>query len=201
MSLQSRLQKQIRIAAKKFNGVHRFIDPTVHKDGEGGNYPERMFSYYYIQAIAAALKPATVLLELPVTGKNKRRMDNHVDALIFNDKEMVVAEFKLGWAQSHWDALARDLRRLRGSVALEIQNKFIDKQRRRAWIFLGADCYRQSVAEVWKSGISLNKRILPCALGKSDFRDYERVWKDVGTGFDGHYLTWALLPYDEMKWR
>jgi hypothetical protein len=125
-------------------------------------------------------------------------MDNHIDALIFNDHEVIVAEFKLGWAPSHWEALARDLARLQGPIAQEIRRKFTDKRRRRPWVFLGADCWRKNVADAWKSGKPMTKRVLSPALGKAH-RDYVHVWLEKGTGFDGYYLTWALLPYDEMS--
>ncbi len=126
-------------------------------------------------------------------------MDNHIDALIFNDHDMVAAEFKVGWAQSHWDALAKDLARLQGPAAREVRKKFIDKRRRRSWIFLGTDCWRQNIANiVWKLGNPEKRRALPAALGRAH-RDYVTVWKDEGPGFDGYYLTWALLPFDKLR--
>lgn len=112
MELKRRLRRELLATAETFAATLNHIEPTVHLDpnDENNNYPERMFSYYYIQALAKALAPASRLLELPVTGKRGHRMVNHVDALIFNDREVIVAEFKLGWAQSHWEALSRALR-------------------------------------------------------------------------------------------
>ena len=130
--------------------------------------------------------------------KRGRKQDNHIDALEFNDREVVVAEFKVAWAQSHWDALTRDLARLQGPVSQEMRRKFIDKRRRCPWVFLGADCWRQKVADVWKSGSTAGRRTVPPALDKAH-RDYVRVWAEEGTSFDGYYLTWALLPFDEMS--
>lgn len=178
---------------EEFADVLDHINPT-----DDNNYTERMVSYYYIQALAKALAPASVLLELPVTGKCSQHANNHVDALIFNDREVIVAEFKVGWAPSHWEALARDLARLQGPIAQEIRRKFIDKRRRRPWVFLGADCWRQKVADVWKSGNTAGRRTVPRALGKAH-RDYVCVWAEKGASFDGYYLTWALLPFDEMS--
>ncbi len=199
MELKGRLRRELVATARAFTDALDHINPTAHiNPTDDSNYPERMVSYYYIQALARALAPASVLLELPVTGKRGHRMDNHVDALIFNDREVIVAEFKLGWAPSHWEALARDLARLQGPVAREIRRKFTDKRRRRPWVFLGADCWRENVADVWKSGKPAIRRTLPPALGKA-YRDYVPVWEEKGTSFDGYYLTWALLPFDEMS--
>src|SRR5712691_263014 len=120
MDLKRRLRRALKATAKEFDEALTPFDPT---SGDK-TYPERMVSYYYIQGLATALASASVLLELPVTGKGGHRMDNHVDALIFNDREVVVAEFKLGWAPSYWSALARDLARLQGPVAQEIRGRF-----------------------------------------------------------------------------
>ncbi len=191
MNLKRRLHRALAIKAKEFNhALGQGFEPTT------GNYPERMVSYYYIQAIAMALPRANVFLEVPVTGKRGRKQDNHIDALVFNDREIVIAEFKVGWAQSHWDALARDLARLQGPVAQEIRGKF-KKAGRHPWIFLGADCWRQKVADVWKSGNTVGRRTVPPTLGKAH-RDYVRVWEGTEKSCDGYYLTWALLPFDEM---
>ena len=156
-----------------------------------------MFSHYYIQALKKALSLGHVLLELPVTGRLGNRINDHIDALIFNDSELIVAEFKVGWAQSDWENLETDLVRLRGPVAQEIGKKFTQKQRRHPWIFLGVDCWRKSVADTWKSGKPSIRHKLPDAFANAR-RDYLQIWKEKGEGFDGYYLMWALLPYDEM---
>ena len=194
MELQRRIDKALSATTEELAHTLDEIDPTDN------NYPERMVSYFYIQALARALKTESVLLELPVTGKRSQRANNHVDALIFNDREVIVAEFKVGWAPSHWEALARDLARLRGPVAQEIGRKFYKKQRRRPWIFLGADCWKPHIADAWKSGKPAKGWTLPPALGKAH-RNYVQVWSEKGPGFDGYYLTWALLPFDEMSTR
>ena len=49
MELKGRLGKELRATAKTFADVLDQIDPTKN------NYPERMVSYYYIQALASAL--------------------------------------------------------------------------------------------------------------------------------------------------
>ena len=193
MELEQRLHRALAITTKEFNhALEQGFEPTA------GNYPERMFSYYYIRAIAMAVPRANVFLEVPVTGKRGHKQDNHIDALVFNNSEVVVAEFKVGWAQSHWDALTRDLARLQGPVAQDIRSKFSDKRPRRTWVFLGADCWRQRVADMWKSGNTAGRRTVPPALGKV-YRDYVCVWEGKGKSFDGYYLTWALLPFDEMS--
>ena len=187
MALEKRLGRELTATADTFNAALEHINPT------NGNYPERMVSYYYIQALAKTLAPASVLLELPVTGKHGRA-DNHIDALIFNDCELIVAEFKVGWASSHWQALAHDLSRLRGPVAQEILEKFYRKRRRKQWAFLGTDCCNRNDADVWKSGKPVRRRIVPPALLDA-YRDYVPVWHAKGPGYDGCYLTWALLPF------
>ena len=198
MALKNRLRKEIKAASETFSDVLNYISPTAHLHStEHNNYPERMFSHFYIKAIAKALNTDNVLLELPVRGKRGHRMDNHIDALIFNDRQIVVAEFKLGWAQSGWEALARDLVRLQGPVAQEIRKKFT-RQGRRPWIFVGTDCYRKNVAAVWKSGRAGARHRLPRALGNAH-RDFVPVWEEEGKNFDGHFLMWALLPYAEMS--
>ena len=193
MGLEERLRKALKATAKEFDDALTPFDPT---SGDK-TYPERMVSYYYIQALARALAPASVLLELPVTGERGHRMDNHVDALVFNDREVVVAEFKLGWAQSYWTSLARDLARLQGPVAQEIRGRFTDKRRRRPFVFLGADCWWQHVANVWKTGSRARGWTLPRTL-RTAHRDYLCVYRGRGKDYDGYYFTWALIPFDEM---
>ncbi len=178
--------------AELSHALEQGFDPTPN------NYPERMISYYYIRAIAKALPRSNVFLEVPVTGKRAHKRDNHVDALVFNEHEVVVAEFKVGWAQSHWEAITRDLERLQGPIANEIRGKFTDKRRRKPWIFLGTDCWRQNVADVWKAGTPMGRRTVPAPLSHAH-RDYSRVWEKTGPGFDGYYLTWALLPFDQYS--
>lgn len=161
-----------------------------------------MVSYYYIRAIAMAmaLPRAHVLLELPVSGKSGRKQDNHIDALIFNDREVVLAEFKVGWAPSHWEALARDFERLRGRVAKEILNKFKDGRRRRTFIFLGSDCWRLEKAETWKSGRSGKWNLpKPILAAHRAHRDYLPVYDENGKDYDGYYFTWAVIPFDEKS--
>jgi len=90
MDLKQRLLRALKTTTKEFNHALKRVEPTVGDK----TYPERMVSYYYIRAIAKALLPrANVLLELPVTGKHEHRQDNHIDALIFNDRELVVDGF------------------------------------------------------------------------------------------------------------
>jgi len=197
MDLKRRLRRALIITTKEFkHALEQDFEPT------SGNkaYPERMVSYYYIRAIAMALPRANVFLELPVTGKRGRKQDNHIDALVFNDREVVVAEFKVGWAPSHWEALARDFERLRGSVAKEIRKKFEGAPRGRAFIFLGTDCWRLEKAKAWKSGMESGRWNLPKPmLALAAHRDYLCVWTEKGKGFDGYYFTWAVIPYDEMS--
>jgi hypothetical protein len=192
LDIKKRISGALSETAEEFEGALDDIDPTR------GNYPERMVSYYYIQALVRALKTTSVLLELPVTGKRNNRADNHIDALVFNDREMIVAEFKVGWAPSHWESLARDLQRIQGPAGQEIGRKFLKKRHRKSWIFLGADCWYQHIAESWKSGEPIKRRALPPALGKACYRDYVRVWDLKGKDYDGYYLTWALFPFDQM---
>jgi len=192
LELKERVKRGVKAARKDFARTLDSIDPTYN------NYPERLVSHFYIRALAQALKTKSVLQELPVTGKASQRADNHVDALIFNDSELVVAEFKVGWAPSHWEALAKDLNRLRGPVAQQIARKFTDKQKRTAWIFIGADCWQPHIAEAWKLGKPARRWTLPSSLGNAYYRDYIRVWRDKGKGFNGYYLTWALFKFDEF---
>ena len=195
MRLEERFRKKLGTAAKAFRHALNQFEPT-----SGANsYPERMMSYYYIQALERALAPASVLLEIPVAGKRGRGRDNHIDALIFNDSEMVVAEFKRVLRPSRWGELARDLARLRGPVAQQIRERFGDDRRPpRPFILLGADCWYEHDADVWKSGRRAKGRPLPPTL-RTAHRDYLRVFPwDEGPGWDGYYFVWALLPFDEM---
>jgi hypothetical protein len=196
MDLKRRLHRALKITTKEFTRALDSFDPTVGDK----TYPERMVSYYYIRAIAKALHRANVLLELPVIGKHEHKQDNHIDALIFNDREVVVAEFKRGWAPSHWESLARDFERLRGpNVAKEIRRGFAGRQPPPAFIFLGADCWRQEKAKAWKSGMRSGKQWnLPKPM-LAAHRDYLTVYSDKeGKDYDGYYFTWAVIPFDEM---
>ncbi len=195
MDLKQRLRGALRITTKEFNRALDRFEPTAGDK----TYPERMVSYYYIRAIAKALPRANVLLELPVTGKRGRKQNNHIDALVFNDREVVAAEFKRGWAPSHWADLARDFERLRGVIAKEIRKGFIDGQRRRAFIFLGADCWYLEKARTWKSGVRSGQWNLPKPmLAPAAYRDYLRVYPDKGKDYDGYYFTWAVIPFDAV---
>ena len=195
MELAQRLSKALRVTSSDLNRALGCFDPAPGRDN---SYPERMVSYYYIRALAKALPGANVLLEIPVTGRSKRGWDNHIDALIFNDREVIAAEFKVAWAPSHWVALARDLERLRGSsVAKELRTGFTDRRRRRSYILLGADCWYRRRADAWKSGVRAGTRALPKSMLASQ-RDYLCVYPETGRDYDGYYLTWALFPFREM---
>ena len=194
MELRGRLRRALRDTAHAFDHALDSFTPIFG----ASTYPERMFSYYYIQALSIALKPANVLLELAVTGKGKRGKDNHIDALVFSDREVVVAEFKRAWTPSHWDDLARDLARLRGPIAREIRRGFTDGPKRQSFVLLGADCWGREAAKAWKSGSKVKQWVLPSRLHKAD-RDCLRVFpRGERTDYDGYYFTWALLPFDEM---
>lgn len=195
MGIAHRLRVALSTTSKVFNRALDSFDPAP---GAKNPYPERMVSYYYVQALAKALAPARVLLEVPLTGKSSRGRDNHVDALVFNDREVVVAEFKRAWTPSHWGDVARDLARLRGPFAREIHRGFVDGRRRRAYVLLGADCWYLEVANAWKSGASAKRWVLPPAFRRAH-RDKLSVygWPE-GPDLDGYYFTWALLPYNEM---
>lgn len=193
MGLEERIRGALVTSAKSFHHALDLYEPT----SEVNPYPERMVSYFYIQAIANALAPASVLLEIPVTGKHGREKDNHVDALVFNDSEVVVAEFKRAWTPSHWGNLARDFARLRGPVALEICRRFKGDRRRQPFILLGADCWRREVANAWKSGSRAKPWTLPSTFQKAH-RDTFCVYRWDGADYDGYYFTWAILPFDEM---
>jgi len=195
MELKERLRNALKVTASEFNCALDCFDPSP---GRVNTYPERMLSYYYIQALVRALPHTDVFLEIPVTGKSGRGRDNHIDALIFNDHEVVVAEFKVAWAPSHWVDLARDFDRLRGRrVAQEIRRGFTDNRRRRPFVFPGADCWYPERANAWKSGLPAGRWILPKPLLAAR-RDYLRIYPDKGSDFDGYYFTWALIDYDEM---
>ncbi len=195
MELKQRLRKALSDTAGEFNRALARFDPAPDRDN---SYPERMVSYYYVQALARALRTTNVFLEIPVKGRSKRGWDNHIDALIFNDHEVVVAEFKVAWAPEHWESLALDLERLkRTSVVKEIRKSFekaerVATRRRRSFIFLGADVWRPERAEAWKSGEKAGNWVLPKSMLLSQ-RDYVRVYRDKGKDFDGYYLTWALF--------
>lgn len=193
VQLGERLRNALKIGARDFSHALDCFDP---RPGRDNSYPERMVSYYYVQALARALPGAHVLLEIAITGESGREFDNHVDALVFNDHELVVAEFKVSWAPSHWVHLARDLERLRGPVAKQIRTGFAVRGRR-AFIFLGTDCWHRGGADAWKAGTKFGKWILPESMHTSE-RDYLCVYPDKGRDFDGYYLTWALIPFREM---
>ena len=193
-ALRYRLRRSLERAAKRFNHALNQFDPTT---GEK-TYPERMVSYYFVRAVGEALQGANVLLEMPVTIGG--RQDNHIDALIYSEQEVVLAEFKRGWAPSHWKSLATDYERLqRVSLTKEIQSKFRIRCPRRAYIFLGTDCWVEWIGEIWKTGESSRGWTLPKMLHETT-RDYVRVYKcepdDKGKGYDGYYFAWALAPYD-----
>ena len=195
MDLKKRLHRALTSTAREFNRSLDRFDPTIGDK----TYPERMVSYYFIRAVAKALPPANVLLELPVIGKRKHIQDNHIDALVFNDRELVLAEFKRGWAPGHWESLYRDFERLKGSnVAKEIRRGFRNDQHRRAYIFLCADCWYLEKAKAWKSGKPLGaKWSLPKPM-LAAHRDYLTVYSEIGKDYDGYYFTWALIPLDKM---
>ncbi len=202
MDLKQRLRKALTITTREFKiALDQGFEPTT------GNkvYPERMVSYYYIRAIAMALSPpmalspANVFLELPATGTRGGKQDNHIDALVFNHDVVVVAEFKVGWAPSHWDALARNLKRLRGPIAKEIRKKSKGGPQRRPFIFLGSDCWYPEKAKVWTSGMQSGGWSLPKPMLAAHHRDYLCVYPDKGKGYDGYYFTWAVFDFDEMS--
>jgi hypothetical protein len=200
MGLEQRLRNALKVTADEFNRALYQFDPTPDRSN---SYPERMVSYYYVRALARALPRANVFLEIPIRGRSNRGWDNHIDALIFNDREVIVAEFKVAWAPEHWESLARDLARLRrASVAEEIRMCFDKAERvaprpRRPFIFLGADVWRPERAEAWKSGDNAGNWALPTSMLASR-RDYVCVYPDKGKDFDGYYLTWALFDFNEM---
>lgn len=195
MQIAQRVRAALTTTSKVLGRALDSFDPAP---GAKNPYPERMVSYYYIQALVKALAPAMALLEVPVTGRSGRGRDNHVDALVFNDRELVVAEFKRAWTPSHWSDLARDLARLRGPVGREIRRGFIDGRRRRPYILLGADCWYLEVANAWKSGSPAKQWVLPRVF-RGAHRDNLTVYEwPQGPDLDGYYFTWALLPYDEM---
>lgn len=192
MELEKRLYKSLKVMAREFNGALDRFDPAPSRTN---SYPERMVSYYYIQAIARALPGANVLLEIPVTGESRRGWDNHIDALVFNDREVVAAEFKVAWAPSHWVALARDLERLRKArVMREIRAGFSGRGRRRWYILLGSDCWYRARAEAWKSGKKAGNWVLPESM-RASHRGYICVYPNQGKDFDGYYFTWALMDF------
>jgi hypothetical protein len=192
MDLAQRIRSALGTTAREFNRALTHFDPAP---GRVNTYPERMVSYYYIRALSRALASGRVLLEIPVKGKSKRGWDNHIDALIFSDGELVLAEFKVAWAPSHWPALAQDLERLRTpSVNREIRACFTDRQRRHSYVFLGADCWYRKRAETWRSGVDSGKWILPRSM-RSSHRDFVCVYDEFGKDYDGYYLTWALAPF------
>lgn len=146
MRLERRLRRALEVAKDDFDRALASYEPTSGVN----SYPERMISYYYIQALAKALQPASVLLEIPVAGARGHRRDNHIDALIFNDRETIIAEFKRAWTPSHWRDLAGDLKRVQGRAGREMRKRFEDNHKRRSFVFLGADCWYSEVAEAWK---------------------------------------------------
>ena len=194
MTLERRLFSALKVAAEDFVRALEFFEPTSGPNA----YPERMVSYYYIQALAKALgKSPNVFLEVPFAGKRGGKKDNHIDALVFNDREMVMAEFKRAWTPSQWRSLATDLKRLQGRAGREIRRSFEDSDKRRSFVFLGADCWRADVAKVWKTDSKVRLWTVPPTL-RNAHREYLRVFSGKGKDYDGYYLTWALIPLDNM---
>ena len=189
MNFEDKIRRAVKAACPAFARTTEAFSLTF-----GVNpYPERTISYYYVAALKEALKPANVLLEIPVAGLRVGRHDNHIDALVFNDRCAVMAEFKRVWTPDHWEWLADDLKRLKTRACREISERFTDKRKRRCFIFLGADCWRLEVAQVWKTGIKTEKWKLPPVLLAGN-RGYSTVWRETGKDYDGYYFTWALLP-------
>ena len=192
MSLQERLRQAIKAAARKFNRTIDSYEPTF----DANPYPERLVTYYYVQALANALGSGSVLLEVPVTGSSGKRRDNHIDALVFSEHDLVLAEFKRAWTPSHWKLLAADLKRLQELAGREVRGRFRHGPQRRAWLLLGSDCWREAVANVWKSGSAAKGWAVPTPFLRAD-RDYVTVYRENGQDYDGYYLTWALVRLGE----
>ncbi len=152
-------------------------------------YPERMLTYYLIQAVARCLKRPQVLLEVPIRNPADTRDDNHIDAIVFDKDAAFLCEFKRAWAPRHWVDLAADARRVR---ALEdgLGRRFSHRPHR-LFGFYAADCWYKAVAAAWCTGTTYRRWQLP-----EVFRPMRRgsctVFERKGTSFDGHYLTWAL---------
>ena len=202
----TRINERIRANASLLDGARRHFRLAVGKNA----YPERTVSHFFIRALVEALSPdpqantpasgtgASALLEVAVVSGTSGRVDNHLDALVFNEDTAILAEFKRAWSPSHWKDLAADVRRVRGLVAQDIGARFLDHGTRQLIGFYGVDAWRQSVVDAWSSGQSHRNWNVPPEMAGMQ-RSAHVVWRDdspdrTGKDYDGYYLLWAFEP-------
>ena len=182
MNIEAELQ---RCAREIDNAVTAFDVCDLSRNG----YPERLLTYYLIQAVARCLERPKVLLEVPIRNPADTRDDNHIDAIVFDDATAFLCEFKRAWAPRHWVDLAADARRV-SAVEDDLALRF-GRRPRQLIGFYASDCWQKAVATAWCTGTSYKRWQLP-EVFRSMTRGSCTVSERKGTSFDGHYLTWAL---------
>lgn len=177
--------------AKHFTAAHDAFHITVDP---GNGYPERTVSRYMIQALVAAIPGSQCLLEVPISHPERKRQDEHIDALIFNDDLCVIAEFKRVYARHHWDWLGEDAIRLKLRVAPILHERFKDGRHRQVIKFVGADCWYADHARIWKGErtdeVKTKPGLLPPIIAGLH-RDALTLRGHQAAGMDGYYWLWA----------
>lgn len=161
----------------------------IPSEGRGGAYPERAITYFFIQALREAID-GTVILETPFQNQVTSKHEFHLDAVVFNDDLVILAEFKTAGAPAHWDLLAADFNRV-NAFAKVIDTRFRVAKPRRLFEFYGVDAWRERIAEVWLTGNPSHGWKLPDVFREMN-RGIERVWTKKAADFDSYHLLFAL---------
>lgn len=161
---------------------------------EGGAYPERAISHFFIRALMDAIQ-GTAVLEAAFPNVVTSKNDNHLDAIVFNAEVAILAEFKTAWAPIHWHYLAEDAGRVQ-RFAPGIAKRFRDGKQRRQFAFYGVDAWRLEIANAWENGEAYKKWTLPPVFAPMR-RGIQTVWRDEpgdskGKDYDGYYLLFAV---------
>lgn len=163
---------------------------------EGGAYPERSISHFYIRALMDAINGRAVL-EPSFPNDRTQKNDHHLDAIVFNDDVAILAEFKTAWAPTHWESLAQDVNRVRVRFAPQINERFKGAKvgmPRRLFGFYGVDAWRFEIARCWESGVPYRSWNIPTQF-TSMMRGIQVVSQNESKGKDyddGYYLLFAF---------
>jgi hypothetical protein len=169
-----------------------------------GVYPERSISYFYIGALAEALNGGTAIAEVPFDNAEGSKLNNHLDAIVFNDHCAILAEFKRSWTPAHWMDLASDIERV-DRFANKLLTRFHDNRPRMLFSFFGTDAWRSEVANAWKSDGSYKNWTVPSEFQNMKFGSI-KVWNGdddleelLRKNEDGYYWLWACKQLELKK--